>query len=107
MKTFPEILRDAMLLLHADHESVVIARGRQIDALEGQALQLLRSKAFQLRLRYDGSDSDDEYLSHYKYEARCWLGVQWSNWHEHPHGWLGGAGFDIRDVLATDWRIVS
>ena len=44
--------------------------------------------------------------TNYSCEARSWLGGQWSSWSVH-HGWLGGAGFDIRDVLATDWRISS
>lgn len=103
MKTLPEILRDALLLLdpaaglrsYDGRKSVVIARG-QHEPLNG------RSEAFQIRLRYE-VDMD---LSEYRCEARSWLGEQWASWREH-RGWLGGAGFDIRDVLATDWRIAS
>ena len=96
MKTLPEILRDAMLLLDEGRESVVIARGSQHEPLDG------RSKAFQIRVRCNV----DMGLFQYSCEARSWLGGQWSSWSVH-HGWLGGAGFDIRDVLATDWRISS
>lgn len=107
MKTLPEILRDAMLLLTLDEDResvVVIARGQYLKSLDGQALRLLRSEAFQMRLWYDQGDSADNYMGHYRREARSWLGAQWSIWREH-RGWLGGAGFDIDDVLATDWRI--
>jgi hypothetical protein len=93
VKTLPDILRDAMILLaDDDRENVVIARGHTLDLLD------VRSQAFQLRLQRD----DHGYVG----ETRCWLGAQWSNWHVRQ-GWLGGAGFDIRDVLATDWRISS
>lgn len=109
MKTLPEILRDALLLLDLDRErerEVVIARGQRLESLNGQALRLLLSDAFQLRLWHDTDDRGYTGLSQYRCEARSWLGEQWSIWRE-PHGWLGGGGFDIRDVLATDWRIVS
>ena len=96
MKTLPKILRDAMLLLAEGREYVVIARGQQHAPLRPS------SEAFQIRLRHDV----DVGLYEYRYEARSWLGEQWSNWREH-RGWLGGAGFDIDDVLATDWRISS
>lgn len=107
MKSLPEILRDAMLLLDdrdSDREDVVIARGQQLASFDGQALRLLSSKAFQIRLRHDTRDDPDQ--SQYRCESRTWLGAEWSSWSEQC-GWLGGAGFDIRDVLATDWRIVS
>lgn len=94
MKTLPEILHDAKLLLDGAWESVVIARGQHHEPIDG------RSEAFQIRLRYD-VDTDT-----YRCETRGWLGEQWANWHER-RGWLGGAGFDIDDVLATDWRIAS
>ena len=106
MKTLPEILRDAMLLLDAVYdarEDVVIARGQQLEAFEGQALRLLRSEAFQIRLWHDQGDSADNYMGCYRCESRSWLGAQWSSWREHR----GGVGFDIDDVLATDWRISS
>jgi hypothetical protein len=103
-KTLPEILRDAMLLLDDGREDIVIARGQQLEALDGQALRLLRSKAFQIRLWHD--TRDDPSQSQYRCEARTWLGAQWSSWSAQC-GWLGGAGFDIHDVLATDWRIAS
>lgn len=90
VKTLPEILRDAMLLL-ADPciESVVIERGDH-EQLDG------RSSTFQIRLRHEAEQC----------ETRSWLGAQWSTWSAH-RGWLGGGGFDVSDVLATDWRIVS
>lgn len=107
MKTLPEILRDVMLLLalDADRESVVvIVRGQCLKSLDGQALRLLRSEAFQIRLWHDQDDSADNYMGHYRCEARSWLGAQWSSWREQlPRG----AAFDIDDVLATDWRISS
>lgn len=107
MKSLPEILRDAILLLGDDCEKdVVIARGRHLESLDGQALRLLQSEAFQIRLWYDRDDSASNYMGHYKCEARSWLGTQWSSWREH-RGWLGGGGFDFDDVLATDWRISS
>ena len=95
MKTLPEILHDAILLLDTGREHVVIVRGHH-EPLDG------RGEAFQVRLRRDV----DTGLSAYRCEARSWLGAQWSIWREH-RGWLGGGGFDIDDVLATDWRIVS
>lgn len=96
MKTLPEILHDVqLLLLNEDRERVAIVIGRgdhePLDA---------RSSAYQIRL-WSYMES-----SGYRCEARGWLGEQWSNWRE-QRGWLGGAGFDICDVLATDWRIVS
>ena len=94
-KTLPEILRDAILLLDEGRESVVIARGGH-EPLDG------RSSAHQIRLRHEA----DPPLSAYKCETRGWLGRQWSSWHERD-GWLGGGGFDIADVLASDWRISS
>jgi hypothetical protein len=96
VKTLPEVLRDAMLLLLGEgREHVVIARGHDgHEPLDG------RGEAYQMRLRHDVD------LNQYRCEARSWLGEQWSSWREH-RGWLGGAGFDIYDVLATDWRIAS
>jgi hypothetical protein len=94
MKALPEVLRDALLLLDGGgREHVVIARGHH-EPLDG------RSHAWQIRLRHDR----DMGLSEYRCETRGWLGEQWSSWHER-RGWLGGAAFDISDVLATDWRI--
>lgn len=95
MKTLPEILRDVKLLLDDGRAHVVIARGdhEPLDA---------RSAAFQLRLRR----YDDMLPSEYHCEAHSWLGAQWSIWREQV-SWLGAASFDIRDVLATDWRILS
>lgn len=93
MKTLPEILRDVILLLDDGHESVVIVRGDNAP-LDGY------SSAFQLKLHHEVD------LSAYRCEARSWLGEQWSIWKEW-RGWLGGASFDIDDVLATDWRIVA
>ena len=95
MKTLPEILRDAMVLLD-DRERVVIARGQVGQPPDG------RSAAYQLRLRHDV----DMGLSAYRCEARSWLGGQWSDWREH-RGWLGNGGFDVDDVLAMDWRIIA
>lgn len=96
MKTLPEILHDAMLLLDGGRESVVIARGQRHEPLDG------RSEAFQIRLRHNV----DMGLSTYRCEARSWLGEQWSSWREQGHR-LGGGSFDIDDVLATDWRSAS
>ena len=95
-KSLPEILRDAMLLLDDGCESVVIARGSH-EPLDGY------SSAYQIRLR---RHVFNERLSEYRGEARSWLGGQWASWGVN-HGWLGGAAFDISDVLATDWRITS
>jgi len=105
VKTLPEILRDAMLLLELDNdrENVVIARGQQLKAFEGQPLRLLQCEAFQIRLWLERSDSADTDL--YRCEVRAWVGG-WSSWKEH-RSWRDGASFDIHDVLATDWRIVS
>ena len=97
MKTLPEILRDVMILLDdRAREHVVIARGQQHEPLDG------RSSAYQIRLRHDV----DMGLSEYRCEARSWLGEQWSTWRD-QRGWLGGGGFDVSDVLATDWRIIA
>ena len=110
MKTLPEILRDAMLLLARDPDDresvVVIARGQCLKSLDGQALRLLRSEAFQIRLWHDQDDTAENYMGHYRCEARSWLGAQWSSWREH-RGLSRSASFDIDDVLATDWRISS
>jgi hypothetical protein len=96
MKTLPEVLRDAMILLDDSARAyVVIERGHH-EPLDG------RSSTFQIRLGHDL----DMGLSEYRCEARSWLGEQWSNWRAH-RGWLGGGGFDTSDVLATDWRITS
>ena len=96
MKTLPEVLRDVMILLDDPRvERVVIARGDH-EPLDG------RSSTFQIGLRHDV----DMGLSEYRCEARSWLGKQWSTWRE-QRGWLGGGGFDVSDVLATDWRIIS
>lgn len=94
MKTLPEILRDALLLLDDGRENVVIARGHSHEPLNA------RSEAFQIRLRLDG----DMGLSEYRCEVRSWLGEQWSSWRD-QRGWLGGGSFDTSDVLAIDWRI--
>jgi hypothetical protein len=94
MKTFPEILHDVVLLLNEGRENVVIARGDH-EPLDG------RSSAYQLRFW-----PCNEGLSEYRCEDRGWLGGQWSRWSEH-RGWSGGAGFDMLDVLATDWKIAS
>jgi len=91
VKTLPDVLHEAMRLIDDHHESVVIERGQSHEPLDG------RSEAFQLRL--------DRGSSQYTCEMRSWLGARWSSWREH-HGWLGGPGFDIRDVLADDWRIL-
>lgn len=97
MKTLHEILHDVMILLADPRvEQVVIARGDH-DPLDA------RSAAFQIRLDHEMIAPG---LSGYACEARAWLGEQWSTWREH-RGWLGGRGFDVRDVLATDWRIIS
>jgi len=104
MKTLPEILRDAILLLDEGREHVVIARGHAHEPLDG------RSQAWQIRLRRDPLvdllDQRNMGLSEYRCETRGWLGEQWSSWHE-QRGWLGGGSFDTSDVLATDWRIIS
>lgn len=96
MKTLPAILHDVMILL-ADPcvEYVVIARGDH-EPLDG------RSKTFQIRLRPGVDTGPSGYLC----ETRSWLGEQWAIWRPH-RGWLGSGGFDIRDVLAIDWRIIS
>lgn len=96
MKTLPEVIRDAMLLLGGGRESVVIARGQHGEPLGD------RSSAFQVRIRRDGAMG----VFIYRCEARCWLGGQWASWREEGHR-LGGGSFDIDDVLATDWRISS
>lgn len=98
MKTLPEILHDVMILL-ADPcvEFVVIARGDH-EPLDGH------SAAFQIRLRY--AVDLLRHRSAYKCEARSWGDGQWATWSER-RGWLGAAGFDFHDVLATDWRIIS
>lgn len=96
MKGLPEILGDVMTLFVDQRvECVVIARG-DYDPLDD------RSAAFQIRLHHDADMSLSEYLC----EARSWLGAQWSTWHKY-RGWLGGWVFDIKDVLAIDWRIIS
>ncbi len=86
----------ARLLGTAQRDHVVIERGHTHAPLDG------RSSVFQLRLRHDV----DIGLSEYRCEARSWLGGHWSDWRE-QRGWLGGGGFDISDVIATDWRISS
>jgi hypothetical protein len=125
MNTLPEILRDVMLLLDGKREYVVIARGpEQVETLGG------RGSAFQIRFRLgDGpwyadnafraraslgllfteDDSEQSKITKetkIRSESRSWLGGEWSKWREHC-GWLGGPGFDIGDVIATDWRIIS
>lgn len=95
MKTLPEALRDVMLLLGEGRDTVVITRGNH-EPLDGC------SAVFQIRIRHDGATG----MSAYRCEGRSWLGGQWSNWDE-QRGWLGRAAFDIRDVLSTDWRIIS
>ena len=96
MKTLPEVLRDAIILLDdRARKYVVIERGHH-EPLDGC------SATFQIRLRHDL----DMGLSEYRCETRSWLGGQWSSWGEH-RGWLGRGGFDTSDVLATDWRIIS
>jgi hypothetical protein len=90
-----DVLREALLLLAAGIDRVVIARGQALEPLDG------RSQAFQWRLRHDAAGS-----AFPAGEARSWLGGQWSDWTERV-GWLGGAGFDVCDVLATDWRILT
>jgi hypothetical protein len=35
------------------------------------------------------------------YEYRWWMGEQWARWLT-----AGGISFELRDVLATDWRIL-
>ena len=102
MKTLPDILRDAMLLLEDDsygRENVVIARGHAHELLDD------RSRAFQIRLQPDDVDGYG-FVGGFVGETRAWLGAQWSEWRI-QQGWLGGIGFDIADVLAADWRIVS
>jgi hypothetical protein len=100
VKTLPEILHDVMILL-ADRpepvERIVIARGDHEPLDE-------RCSAFQIRLRPSvwSHDVDMGLLC----EARSWLGEQWDSWREH-RSLLGGGGFDVSDVLATDWRIIS
>ena len=95
MKTLPEILRDAKILLDTS-DRVVIARGEHTPT-DG------RSCAYRIRLRHDVEMVG---LSAYRCETSGWLGEAWSSWTER-RGWLGGASFDIDDVLATDWRIAS
>jgi hypothetical protein len=101
MKALPEILRDAIILLNEKRayreryglkdvdQRVVIGRGDS-GPLNGRTYD-----AFQIRLCLEGPVE-------YKCESRVWEGAQWSKWREY-----GGAAFNIRDVLATDWRIVS
>jgi hypothetical protein len=96
MKPLPEILRDAMLLLDNGQEDVVIARGHTHEQLDG------RSSVFQIRLQASPSFG----VPNYRCQSRSWLGEQWSPWRVH-HGWLGGASFDLADVIAIDWRIAS
>jgi hypothetical protein len=92
--TLPEILHEAIRLLDASEDArVVIARGARHELLDG------RGQSYQVRLRRDTIFTK---LFEYRCETRGWLGEQWSSWHER-RGWLGGAGFDIADVLATDW----
>lgn len=91
--TLIEVLREALLMLDAGREHVVIVRGQAHDPLDA------RSEAFQVRL-YNLSGAPP-YC-----ETRSWLGAQWSAWRERL-GWLGGAAFDSHDVLATDWRILA
>lgn len=95
MKTLPDILRDAMLLLDDGRDGVVIARGHEEPLTP-------RLSAFQIRLQVSSSFG----FPKYRCQSRSWLGEQWSTWRVH-HGWLGGASFDLADVLATDWRIIS
>lgn len=101
MKTLPEILRDVIAINEEAHAParngrvIVIARGDH-EPLDG------RSSAFQLQVRHDVDMGLDEY----RCVARSWLGEEWSIWREH-RGWLGGGGFDVSDVLATDWRIIA
>ena len=93
MKALPEILHDVRILLSDPRVLwVEIERGdhEPLDA---------RSSAFQFRLYLD---ANMKVLC----RARSWLGGQWGIWREH-RGWLGGGSFDVRDVLATDWRIIS
>ena len=98
MKGFPEIIRDAMILLDQGVERVVIARGDSENPLQA------RHSAFQFRLRrVTGLPAR---LNLCAGESRSWLGEQWSDWRERI-GWLGGLGVDLDDVLASDWRIVS
>lgn len=95
MKALPAILNDVMILLtdpHVARARVTITRGDHEPLDE-------RCSTFQLRLSLD--DERDLLC-----EARSWLGGQWSSWHKNQ-GWLGGGGFDVRDVLATDWRIIA
>lgn len=102
MKTLPDILRDAMLLLDTKSDDakrnvgVLIARGHQ-EPLE------VRSQAFQITLFVETLEGARTCIGS---KSRGWLGAQWSSWHEH-RGWLGGASFDLADVLAADWRIVT
>jgi hypothetical protein len=93
VKSLPEILRDAVVLLDGGREYVVIARGDHapID---------IRSHAWQIRLRVDRE------LSFYRCETRGWLGEEWSSW-SNRCGRFSSAAFDLDDVLATDWRISS
>jgi hypothetical protein len=95
MKALPAILHDVMILF-ADSciASVVIARGDHEPLDE-------RCSAYQIRLRPPMHVGMGLLC-----EARSWLGGQWDKWREH-RGPLGGGGFDIEDVLATDWRIIS
>ena len=94
MKTLPEVLREAIALLDTSRARVIIERGN-LEPLDA------RSEAFQICLQKFRYWSEPEYKS----EARSWLGEQWGPWRPYD-GWLGGAGFDLRDVLATDWRIL-
>jgi len=100
VKTLPAILHDVMILFAERPEPIeriVIARGdhEPLDA---------RCAAYQSRLRPSvWSDDGDRGLL---CEARSWLGGQWDKWREY-RGPLGGGCFDVKDVLATDWRIIS
>jgi hypothetical protein len=97
--TLIEVLHEVLPRLIAGQEQIVIARGDAHEPLDGG------NQAFQFRLRRN--QIDDHYTWHGdpRCETRSWLGGQWSEWRER-YGWLGGPGFDIRDVLATDWRIL-
>jgi len=101
MKTLTEVLRDALILLGDEaRDHVVIARGHQDEPLGP------RSQAFQIRLHRDHDYVWGAARPVHRCETRRWLIEEWSSWSE-SRGWLGGAGFDIDDVLATDWRVVS
>ena len=89
--TLFDIIRHAQVFLNTGSKYVVIARGQTDDLGPG-------SQAYQIRLHREGP--------YILCDARGWLGEQWSDWRDR-RGWLGSAGFDIDDVLATDWRILS